>query len=258
MAEADSEKKKGKGGKAPAEGKPEAAKTEAKADGAKGEAKGDKAEKTEKTENKSEKKKGRKGAAPSRIKELQQEKLRRPEQARLRTLYDKEIRAKLQAELGLKNVMQIPKIQKITINMGLGEAAANPKILDGSAEELALLAGQKPVITKAKKSIATYKLRAGQKIGAMVTLRKDTMYEFLDRLISFALPRVRDFKGISPKSFDGRGNYTFGIREGIIFPEASFEGFEKPKGMNITIATTARTDEQGRALLRHFGMPFRT
>jgi len=130
--------------------------------------------------------------------------------------------------------------------------------LDVAVEELAQITGQKPVVTKSRKSIAVFKLRAGQKIGAMVTLRRDTMYEFLDRLVSFALPRVRDFKGVSPKGFDGRGNYTLGVREGIIFPEASFEKVDKPKGMNITISTSARTDEQGRALLRHLGMPFRS
>jgi large subunit ribosomal protein L5 len=154
--------------------------------------------------------------------------------------------------------MEAPRLQKITINMGLGEAVTNPKILDTAVEELGAITGQRPVVTKAKKSIAVFKLRAGQKIGAMVTLRRDQMYEFLDRLVSFALPRVRDFKGVSPKSFDGRGNYTMGVREEIIFPEINYERIEKPKGMNITFTTTARTDEQGRALLRHLGMPFRT
>jgi large subunit ribosomal protein L5 len=142
--------------------------------------------------------------------------------------------------------------------MGLGEAITNPKILDTAVEDLTALTGQKPVVTKSSKAIAAFKLRGGQKIGAMVTLRRDGMYEFLDRLITFALPRVRDFKGVSPKGFDGRGNYTLGVREGNIFPEISSENLEKPKGMNITITTTARTDEQGRALLRHLGMPFRS
>jgi large subunit ribosomal protein L5 len=202
--------------------------------------------------------KGGKGAAASSGVELAQEKLRRPGPARLRNLYNTEIRQRLMQELGLKNVMETPKLIKITVNMGLGEAVSNPKLIDSAVEELALMTGQKPVVTKAKKAISAFKLRGGQKIGAMVTLRRDTMYEFLDRLISFALPRVRDFKGISPKGFDGRGNYTLGVREGIIFPEASFEKLDKPKGMNITITTTARTDEQGRALLRSMGMPFRS
>lgn len=201
--------------------------------------------------------KGKGAAAASRIKEFQQEKLRRSEPARLRRVYHQEIKAKLLQELALKNVMQVPRLKKITINIGLGEAVSNPKLLDAAAEELALIAGQRPVVTRAKKSIATFKLREGQKIGCAVTLRRDSMFEFLDRLISFALPRVRDFKGISAKAFDGRGNYTLGVREGIIFPEASFEGQDKARGMNITIATTAKTDEQGRALLRHLGMPFR-
>lgn len=203
--------------------------------------------------------KGKKGkqAAASRIAEKQTEKIRRTAPSRLRQIYLNELRAKLQAELGLKNIMEVPKLVKVTLNMGLGDAVANPKILDNAVEELALIAGQMPVVTRAKKAIATYKLREGQKIGAMVTLRQDTMYEFLDRLISFSLPRVRDFKGISPKGFDGRGNFTMGVREGIIFPEASFEGMDKARGMNISIVTTARTDEQARALLRHLGMPFR-
>jgi large subunit ribosomal protein L5 len=161
-------------------------------------------------------------------------------------------------ELGLKNLMEAPKMLKIIVNMGLGEAVTNPKVIDSAVEELALITGQKPVVTKAKKSIATFKLRGGQKIGAMVTLRQDNMYEFFDRLVSFALPRVRDFKGCSPKAFDGRGNYTLGVREGDIFPEAGFEKLDKPKGMNITITTSATNDDQGRALLRHLGMPFRS
>jgi large subunit ribosomal protein L5 len=201
---------------------------------------------------------GGKAAAASGGIELAQEKVKRKGPARLRSLYDAEIRQRLIQELGLKNVMEAPKLVKITVNMGLGEAVSNPKLIDSAVEELALITGQKPVVTKAKKAISAFKLRGGQKIGAMVTLRRDAMYEFLDRLISFALPRVRDFKGIAPKAFDGRGNYTLGVREGIIFPESSFEKLEKPKGMNITITTTARTDEQGRALLRHMGMPFRS
>jgi large subunit ribosomal protein L5 len=142
--------------------------------------------------------------------------------------------------------------------MGLGEAVSNPKILDTAVEELRAIAGQQPVVTKAKKSIATYKLREGQKIGAMVTLRRERMWEFLDRLVTLALPRVRDFKGVSPKGFDGRGNYSLGIKEQIIFPEINFDRVEKIKGMNISIVTTAKTDDQGRALLKALGMPFRT
>jgi len=204
------------------------------------------------------KSKGGKGAGGPPKGEIAQERVKRSGPPRLKTFYETELRSKLMQELGLKNPMQIPKVTKVTINMGLGEAVSNPKLLDTAVEELGQITGQKPVVTKSTKSIAAFKLRLGQKIGVMVTLRRSHMYEFLDRLINFALPRVRDFKGISPKGFDGRGNYTLGVREGIIFPEASFEKVEKPKGMNITISTTARTDEQGRALLRHLGMPFRS
>jgi large subunit ribosomal protein L5 len=199
-----------------------------------------------------------KGPAAAAARELAAERVKRDAPARLRVLYDKEIKGRLQQELGLKNPMQVPRMLKITVNMGLGEAVSNPKILEAAVEDLTLITGQQPVVTKSKKSIAVFKLREGQKIGAMVTLRRDTMWEFFDRLVSFALPRVRDFKGVSPRAFDGRGNYTLGIREGIIFPEIhQAEKLEKPKGMNITITTTARTDEQGRALLRQLGMPFR-
>ena len=194
------------------------------------------------------------GAAP---KEVATERVKRDAPARLRKLYDAEVRNKLMQEFSLSNRMQAPKLTRITINMGLGEAVTNPKLLDSAVDELGAITGQRPVVTRAKKSIAVFKLRAGQKIGAMVTLRRDQMYEFLDRLVTFALPRVRDFKGVSPKSFDGRGNYTMGIREEIIFPEINFEKLDKPKGMNITFNTTAPNDEQGRALLKHLGMPFR-
>ena len=200
--------------------------------------------------------KGGKGAAAAA--EVAAERVKREGPARLRKLYDAEIRAKLLQEFKLENTMQAPRLTKITINMGLGEAVSNPKLLDSAVDELGAITGQKPVVTRAKKSIAIFKLRAGQKIGAMVTLRRDQMYEFFDRLVTFALPRVRDFKGVSPKSFDGRGNYTLGIREEIIFPEINYERLDKPKGMNITFNTTAADDEQGRALLRHLGMPFRT
>jgi large subunit ribosomal protein L5 len=202
--------------------------------------------------------KGKGGPAGSAKAELAAERVKRSQPSRLRKLFEGELRTRLMTELGLSNVMQAPRILKITVNMGLGEAVTNPKILDSGVEDLALITGQKPIVTKSKKAIAAFKLKGNQKIGAMVTLRRDSMYEFLDRLVSFALPRVRDFKGVSPKGFDGRGNYTLGIREGNIFPEASFERVEKSKGMNITITTTARTDEQGRALLRHLGMPFRS
>jgi large subunit ribosomal protein L5 len=198
--------------------------------------------------------KGKGAAAP---KEVAQERVKRDAPARLRKLYDVEIRGKLMQEFSLSNRMQAPRLTRITINMGLGEAVTNPKLLDSAVDELGAITGQRPVVTRAKKSIAIFKLRAGQKIGAMVTLRRDQMYEFFDRLVTFALPRVRDFKGVSPKSFDGRGNYTMGIREEIIFPEINFEKLDKPKGMNITFNTTAPNDEQGRALLKHLGMPFR-
>jgi large subunit ribosomal protein L5 len=177
--------------------------------------------------------------------------------ARLKQKYDNEIRSELVKELGFKNTMQAPKLDKIVVNMGLGEAINNGKIIDASVEQLATITGQKPVVTKARKSIANFKLRQGQSIGAMVTLRGERMYEFFDRLVSVALPRVRDFKGVSPKAFDGKGNYTLGIREQIIFPEINYDKVEKIKGLNITVVTTARNDEEGRALLRHLGMPFR-
>ena len=200
---------------------------------------------------------GRAKAGAGAAKEVATERVKRESNSRLRKLYDAEIRAKLISEFGLKNAMEAPRLTKITINMGLGEAVSNPKLLDSAVEELGSITGQRPVVTKAKKSIAVFKLRAGQKIGVMVTLRRDKMWDFVDRLVSFALPRVRDFKGVSPKAFDGRGNYTLGIREEIIFPEINYERIDKPKGMNITFNTTAADDDQGRALLRHLGMPFR-
>ena len=177
--------------------------------------------------------------------------------ARLKVKYNQEIRTALQKELNLDNVMAVPRIEKIVVNMGLGEATQNTKLLDPLVADLAAVTGQKPVTTKAKKSIAAFKVRAGMSIGAMVTLRNDSMYEFLDRLISTALPRVRDFRGVSTKSFDGRGNYTLGLRDQLIFPEIDYSKVEKLKGMNITIVTTAKDDNSARALLRQFGMPFR-
>jgi large subunit ribosomal protein L5 len=178
--------------------------------------------------------------------------------ARLRERYEKDVRSALMKELGFSNPMQAPRLEKIVVNMGLGEAINNGKIIDASLEQLTAIAGQKPVVTKSRKSIANFKLRQGQSIGVMVTLRGDRMYEFFDRLVSIALPRVRDFKGVSPKAFDGKGNYTLGIREQIIFPEINYDKVEKIKGLNITVVTTARNDEEGRALLRQLGMPFRT
>jgi large subunit ribosomal protein L5 len=177
--------------------------------------------------------------------------------ARLKEKYQAEIRPALQKELGLKNLMAVPRLEKIVLNMGLGEATQNVKIMDPLVADLASVAGQKPVTTRAKKSIAAFKVREGMPIGAMVTLRGDIMYEFLDRLISVALPRVRDFRGVSTKSFDGRGNYTLGMRDQLIFPEVDYARVDKLKGMNVTIVTTAKDDNQARALLRQFGIPFR-
>lgn len=177
--------------------------------------------------------------------------------ARLKERYQKEVSPAIAKEFEIKNPMAIPRVEKIVINMGMGEAIANNKVLDTAADELRAITGQKPVITKAKKSIASFKLRQGMPIGVMATLRGDRMYEFLDRLVSIALPRVRDFRGVSPKAFDGRGNYTIGVREQLIFPEIDFNKVDKLRGMNISIVTTAQNDEQARALLKGLGMPFR-
>ena len=176
--------------------------------------------------------------------------------ARLKEKYSKEVRKKIQDEFGIKNPMAVPKVEKVVLNMGVGEAIQNIKVLDNAVDELATITGQKPVVTKAKKSIASFKLREGQSIGTRVTLRGEKMYEFLDRLINIALPRVRDFRGVPTKSFDGRGNYTLGIRDHVIFPEIDVAKIDKSKGMNITIVTTAKNDEQARFLLRELGMPF--
>jgi large subunit ribosomal protein L5 len=176
--------------------------------------------------------------------------------AKLKELYMNEVRKKLQDEFQIKNPMAVPKIEKVVLNMGMGEAISNAKILDAAVDELTTIAGQKPVVTKAKKSIASFKLREGQAIGTMVTLRGEKMYEFLDRLINLALPRVRDFRGVAAKAFDGRGNYTLGIRDHLIFPEIDVAKVDKSKGMNITIVTSAKNDEQARTLLRELGMPF--
>jgi large subunit ribosomal protein L5 len=177
--------------------------------------------------------------------------------SRLHDMYQTEIIPKLRADFNYKNVMEVPKIEKVVLNMGLGEAIQNVKILDSAALELNAISGQKSVITKAKKSIATFKLRQGMPIGCMVTLRRGKMYEFLDRLMSVSLARVRDFKGVSGKAFDGKGNYTLGIKEQLIFPEINYDAVDKIKGLNITIVTSAKTDEEGKALLKYMGMPFR-
>lgn len=177
--------------------------------------------------------------------------------ARLNELYNKEMVPQLMKDFNYRNVMEVPKLEKIVVNMGLGEAIQNVKILDSAVDEMAVITGQKPIITKAKKSIAGFKLRQGMPIGCAVTLRKDKMYEFLDRLVNVSLPRVRDFKGISGKAFDGKGNYSLGVKEQLIFPEINYDKIDKIKGINITIVTTAKSDEEGKALLKLFGMPFR-
>jgi large subunit ribosomal protein L5 len=179
------------------------------------------------------------------------------ERPRLRVRFEKELAPALMKELAITNHMAVPRLHKVVINMGMGEATQNAKVLDPAAAEITQISGQKPVITRAKKSIAAFKVREGMPIGVMVTLRGDRMYEFMDRLISMVLPRMRDFKGISTKSFDGRGNYTLGLHDQLIFPEIDYARVDKLKGMNITVVTTARTDDQARALLRHLGMPFR-
>jgi large subunit ribosomal protein L5 len=209
--------------------------------------------------------KGKKGKAPKEAREAAPrdagKKAAKPakplEPPRLKVRYNKDIVPALMKHFSYKNVMAVPKLEKIVINMGLGEAIANAKILDVAVDELGRIAGQRPVITRAKKSIANFKLRQNMPIGAAVTLRGDRMFEFLDRLTSVVLPRVRDFRGVSMKSFDGRGNYTLGLRDQLIFPEISYEKVDKIRGMNVTIVTTARSDDEARELLRQFGMPFR-
>ncbi len=176
---------------------------------------------------------------------------------RLKEIYKEEIAPELFEELSLENVMQIPKITKIVVNIGVGEALSNPKVLDEAVRDLTIITGQRPVVTKSKKSIANFKLRAGMSVGVKVTLRGERMWSFLDRLVNVALPRVRDFRGISPDSFDGRGNYTLGLREQLIFPEINYDNVQTVQGMEITIVTTAENDDQARALLTKFGMPFR-
>jgi large subunit ribosomal protein L5 len=177
-------------------------------------------------------------------------------QPRLRERYKQDVRDKLSQEFGYRNVHQVPRLSKIVVNIGLGEATQNPKLLDNAVEELAQITGQRPVVRRARKSVANFKLREGQSIGTMVTLRGERMWEFLDRLVNVALPQVRDFKGVSLKAFDGRGNYTLGIREQIIFPEINYDKVERITGMNVTVCTTAQSDAEAKALLEHLGMPF--
>ena len=179
------------------------------------------------------------------------------ERPRLKQRYDAEIRAQLKDTLGLGNIMEVPRFTKIVINMGVGKATQQPSLLEGAVKDLTIIAGQKPLVTKAKKSIATFKLREGNAIGAKVTLRGDRMWEFFDRLVALAIPRIRDFRGLDPNAFDGRGNYTFGVVEQLIFPEIDYDKIDTVRGMDITIVTTARTDDEGRALLSAFGFPFR-
>jgi large subunit ribosomal protein L5 len=202
-----------------------------------------------------EKKGGKSEKQESRVAEVARHSAK--ERPRLRSRFEKEIAPALMKELDLKNSMAVPRLNKIVVNMGVGEATQNAKILDPAVNELGQITGQKPVVTRAKKSIAAFKVRENMPIGAMVTLRGDRMYEFLDRLVSVVLPRVRDFRGVSLKSFDGRGNYTLGLRDQLIFPEIDYAKVEKMKGMNVTIVTTAKSDDEARALLKHMGMPFR-
>jgi large subunit ribosomal protein L5 len=259
---ADNENKKGpeEGAEKPAK-TPKAPKAEAAPKGEKpaGEAKAAKGEKGGKAGAPGVKggKPGEKGGDKGKGKKEEAKPIKRTAPPRLKTTYVKDVIPRLVSEFKYKNANEVPRMVKITVNMGLGESITNPKVLESAVDELRAITGQAPVITKAKKSIATFKLRQGMKIGAMVTLRRERMYEFFDRLVNLALPRVRDFKGISPKSFDGRGNFSLGVREQIIFPEINYDKIDKIKGLNISIVTTARTDDEGRALLKHLGMPFR-
>jgi len=194
----------------------------------------------------------------TRVREVRKEAARASYAPRLKQLYEGDLRASLKEELALSSTMEVPHLEKITLNMGVGEAKTDAKQLDAAIEELTIIAGQRAQVRKARKSIAQFKIREGMPIGARVTLRGARMYEFLDRLIAIALPRIRDFRGLNPRSFDGRGNYSLGIREQIIFPEINFDQVDKIKGLNVSIVTSARTDDQGRALLRALGMPFRS
>jgi large subunit ribosomal protein L5 len=211
----------------------------------------------EQKEQKKPKKGGAEAAAPEQGSKPSRPKLNNAASARLRDKYKSEVVPALMKEFELKTVMAVPRLEKVVINMGMGEATQNAKVLDPAVAELTQITGQKPIVTKAKKSIAAFKVREGMPIGAMVTLRGDRMYEFLDRLMNVALPRVRDFRGVSTKSFDGRGNYTLGLRDQLIFPEIDYSKVDKQKGMNVTIVTTAASDDQARSLLKAMGMPFR-
>lgn len=237
MAEKDKGKDKGakdKGAKAPPKAPPKGTPKEAKG-------KGKPAEKREAA-----------AAAPA-----EEQKLEPGYKPRLRLRYEKVVAPVLTKRFGYKNPMMVPRLEKVVLNMGLGAAVQNPKIIDSAVQDMRAIAGQQPVVTRARKSIATFKLRENLPIGVMVTLRRDRMWEFIDRLISFSLPRVRDFKGVSPKGFDGKGNFTMGLREQIIFPEIDYDKIDVVKGLNISFVTTAKTDEEGRALLTELGMPFR-
>lgn len=209
------------------------------------------AKEKKKSKGKGEKKKSKKKAR------FQMEPIRREKPPRLESYFREEVAPAMKKEFGYSSSMEIPRLKKVVVNMGLGEAIQNPKIIESAVEELGTITGQKPVVTRAKKSVAHFKLREGMRIGARVTLRRAKMYEFFDRMVSLAIPRVRDFKGVSPKAFDGRGNYTLGIREQIVFPEINYDKIEKITGMNVTIVTSAKTDEEGLALLKKLGMPFR-
>jgi large subunit ribosomal protein L5 len=253
MAGDKDDKKKDKG-----EAKPKKDKAD-KPDKGEKHAKGEGGEKSAKGEGKGkgggEKKGEGKGKAPKST--APEGGYKRTGPPRLKAFYAKEVVPNLMKDFKYVNLMQVPRLQKISVNIGLGEAAGNPKLLDTAVEEMRAITGQHPVVTKAKKAIANFKLREGQKIGVMVTLRREKMWEFLERLVSLALPRVRDFKGVSPRAFDGRGNFSLGIREQIIFPEINYDKIDKIKGFNVSIVTSAKTDEEGRALLRYLGMPFR-
>jgi large subunit ribosomal protein L5 len=248
--------------KAEAEAKAEApAKAEAKEKPAKAD-KGDKGDKGKQAKGdgkggKGAKDKGGKGGKGAKAAPAPATKYKREQPPRLKQIYEAEVRQKLRDEFSYGNPMQVPRLVKISINMGLGKATQNPKIMDSAVEELRSISGRAPVVTLAKKDIATFKLRRGHKIGAMVTLRREAMWEFLDRLLNVALPRVRDFRGLSAKAFDGRGNYSIGIKEQIIFPEIEYDNIDSVQGLNVTIVTTAKTDAEGRALLRLLGVPFR-
>ncbi len=250
---ADKEDKKAKAEKAPRGAKAGAGDDAVKAKAAKGEGKADQGEKKAPKAAKGEAAPKGEGAGKPKAPRAPEERV----PARLKVQFEQSIRNKLAEQFGFKNRFQIPQLDKVVINMGIGEGVADRKKVDNAAADLAMIAGQKPVITRSRKSIATYKLRDGQAIGCKVTLRKARMYEFLDRLINIALPRVRDFRGLNPKSFDGRGNYSLGIKEHIVFPEIDYDKVSDVWGMDITVCTTARTDDEARALLTAFNFPFR-